>query len=469
MTCSFCEDPLREPESPYGWRTCGSLIASARCRGREFRLKRITARVEPVGASCQELSEALNEAFDQAPALLIRDSARELFLTERAAVIRTTIGNRCWSLVVDTDHWSGGRKDAWRKVLSGEAVVGELLLYREHVDRGRHSKAFPNYQGSPFMVLCRMFLWLRSERREESCPRHLVLQTQEIELMDINLVRRAVRANRVSFPAQVPSFPGAYRPDLQRKVVQLYFVMGWSFPKIADRCRLTRSQTRRILNEWKQRAVRAGYVQHIPAPGQTSHAERSEAEVFVDRRVISGLQAGNENAYAWVIDRFQNDTYNLAYRLLGNQPQAERVTEEAFLELFRNCGSLGGGAALKTRLYQSVVTESARRSSGSRGHDPTASASPLEQALQVLHPLLRFALVLKEIEDMSYEEVAEVLKVAVSTVKSRVAEAREALSKAMAEALQPASEYGPGSAVPFLYPPIDSHASASAKIHSAVI
>jgi len=86
----------------------------------------------------------------------------------------------------------------------------------------------------------------------------------KIEALRLDHLRKAIRSNRVSFPAQVPVFEKHDRPDLQRKVVQLYFVLGWSCSSIGDRYGLIRQRVQQILNIWKKRAVEMGYVQHIP-------------------------------------------------------------------------------------------------------------------------------------------------------------------------------------------------------------
>jgi len=82
--------------------------------------------------------------------------------------------------------------------------------------------------------------------------------------MGIGRLRRAIRRNQVSFPSQVPTFPKHARPDLQRKLVQLYFVLGWSAQRIGARYGLGRSRAQQILNVWRRRAVEMGYVQTIP-------------------------------------------------------------------------------------------------------------------------------------------------------------------------------------------------------------
>jgi hypothetical protein len=85
-----------------------------------------------------------------------------------------------------------------------------------------------------------------------------------IEGLSLSNLRAAIRANHVSFPSQVPTFPKHDRPDLQRKMVQLYFLFGWNCDAIGNRYGLIRQRVQQILNTWKRRAVQTGYIQHIP-------------------------------------------------------------------------------------------------------------------------------------------------------------------------------------------------------------
>ena len=82
--------------------------------------------------------------------------------------------------------------------------------------------------------------------------------------MRIDSLRKAIRNNEVSFPSQVPTFPRHDRPDLQQKLVQLYFIFGWNGPQIGARYGLTRLRVYQILSTWTRRAVEAGYLQSIP-------------------------------------------------------------------------------------------------------------------------------------------------------------------------------------------------------------
>jgi two-component system KDP operon response regulator KdpE len=86
----------------------------------------------------------------------------------------------------------------------------------------------------------------------------------KLDGLRIDGLRDAIRANWVSFPSQVPTFERHDRPDLQRKLVQLYFVLGWNCENIATRYGLIHQRVRQILTTWKRRALEMGYIQYIP-------------------------------------------------------------------------------------------------------------------------------------------------------------------------------------------------------------
>src|SRR5260370_30178963 len=88
-----------------------------------------------------------------------------------------------------------------------------------------------------------------------------------LDHLPLGQLRNAIQANQVSFPSQVPVFSKRARPDLQRKLVQLYFVQGWNCHQIAMRYELTRQWVQQILNAWKRSAIEMGYIQFIPPEG----------------------------------------------------------------------------------------------------------------------------------------------------------------------------------------------------------
>jgi RNA polymerase sigma-70 factor (ECF subfamily) len=192
--------------------------------------------------------------------------------------------------------------------------------------------------------------------------------------------------------------------------------------------------------------------------------------VLEDHRLISSLQAGDEIAYEQLIERFQSPVYNLAYRLLNDQADASDVAQEVFLKIFRNVGSFRGDSSLRTWVYRIAVNESHNRrrwlfrhrrgetgiednfedsesrekplmDSGETPFDFTVNREAqvlLEDALAAINPVFRAAMVLREIEDMSYEEIADILQVSIGTVKSRIVRGREALRRNLASRLDPA-------------------------------
>ena len=189
-----------------------------------------------------------------------------------------------------------------------------------------------------------------------------------------------------------------------------------------------------------------------------------------DHRLISALQAGDPLAYEQLIERFQTPVYNLAYRLLNDQADAGDVVQEVFLKIFRNVGNFRGDSSLRTWVYRIAVNESHNRrrwlfrhrrgetgmldtyddadsrekplmDSGETPFDFTMNREAqvlLEEALAEINPVFRTALVLREVEDMTYEEIADILQVSIGTVKSRIVRGREALRRNLAARLEPA-------------------------------
>ncbi|MGH9665092.1 MAG: sigma-70 family RNA polymerase sigma factor [Bryobacteraceae bacterium] len=177
--------------------------------------------------------------------------------------------------------------------------------------------------------------------------------------------------------------------------------------------------------------------------------------------LVAGLRQGHEGAYETLVLRYQQPVYNLVYRLMEDPSDTSDIVQEVFLKVFRNIGSFRGQSSLKTWLYRIAVNEAHNhrrwfnrhrrqetaiddderdtRSYQETLHDPGRSPFDLalnretqvliEDALAQLNPNFRAAVVLRDIEDLSYEEIAEVLQLSIGTVKSRILRGREALRK----------------------------------------
>ena len=196
--------------------------------------------------------------------------------------------------------------------------------------------------------------------------------------------------------------------------------------------------------------------------------------------IVAELKAGSEDAYAWLITQFHQPIYSLVYRLLDDPADAPDTVQEVFLKVFRGIQRFNGESSLKTWIYRIAVHEASNRRRWFFRHkvretsiepaqesEPESSArlselresliddgaSPLDEVLrgelcsrveQVLGELAepyRTTVVLRDIEDLSYEQIAEVMDVSLGTVKSRLVRGREALRKRLQKH---ASELGPG-------------------------
>jgi len=197
-------------------------------------------------------------------------------------------------------------------------------------------------------------------------------------------------------------------------------------------------------------------------------SERAPDADLDDLRLAASLREGEESAYEELLSRFQQPAYVLALRLLNDPAEASDVVQEVFLKVFRNIGTFRGQSSLKTWIYRITVNEAhnARRwffrhrrkevelDSGpedTRNWEDTiadSSRSPydealdreqhvmIEAALERINPIFREAVVLRDITDMSYEEIAEILGVSLGTVKSRILRGREALRDELAGSLR---------------------------------
>jgi RNA polymerase sigma-70 factor (ECF subfamily) len=181
---------------------------------------------------------------------------------------------------------------------------------------------------------------------------------------------------------------------------------------------------------------------------------RDEAEL-VDR-----LQAGSEAAFDWLVTYYHASVYNLVYGILSDRADAADVTQEVFLHAFRGIRGFRRGSSLKTWLYRISIRQALnhrrwfwrhhrRQVSIDSDEDGNLSmleveageATPFEQcaaremqetvrrALGGVPTLFRSAVILRDLEGLSYEEIAEVLDVSVGTVKSRILRGRRMLKE----------------------------------------
>jgi RNA polymerase sigma-70 factor (ECF subfamily) len=200
--------------------------------------------------------------------------------------------------------------------------------------------------------------------------------------------------------------------------------------------------------------------------GELASAIGARAE---EATIVAELKAGSEAAYAWLIGEFQRPVYGLVYRTVSDPADAADTTQDVFLKVFRGMKHFHGESSLKTWIYRIALHEAANRkrwwfrhkahetsiepveSDGFAGGDDAMQnaltdrkESPFDsfahqevqrrvdaELRQVAEPY-RTALILRDLEEMSYEEIADVLQISLGTVKSRITRGRQALKQRLA-------------------------------------
>src|SRR3954453_13590315 len=180
--------------------------------------------------------------------------------------------------------------------------------------------------------------------------------------------------------------------------------------------------------------------------------------------IVAELKAGSETAYAWLIGEFQQPVYGLVYRIVNDPADAADTTQEVFLKVFRGMKHFHGESSLKTWIYRIALHEAANRRRWWFRHkaketsiEPSETEMPsmgehemqmaltdhadspfdtvahrevqarVEEELSKVPEPYRTTLILRDLEEMSYEEISEVLEISLGTVKSRLTRGRQAL------------------------------------------
>ncbi len=197
------------------------------------------------------------------------------------------------------------------------------------------------------------------------------------------------------------------------------------------------------------------------------------AQLYRDALLVERLRQGEDAAFEELLSQYQDAVYNLVYRLLNQPVDAQDVAQEVFLKVFRNLGHFQGKSTLKTWIYRIAINESYNQRRWFGRHKkgevslvneqehtvnladvlPDGCRSPfdlasdsetralIEQGLARINPVFRAAVVLRDIEDLSYEEIAEVLQISLGTVKSRILRGRDALRHELESKLSPAEGF----------------------------
>jgi RNA polymerase sigma-70 factor, ECF subfamily len=182
-----------------------------------------------------------------------------------------------------------------------------------------------------------------------------------------------------------------------------------------------------------------------------------------ERELVQRAAQGDRNAFNRLVLAHQDRIMTLCSRMLGNREEAEEAAQDSFVRAFENLGRFKGEAMFSTWLYQIAVnacrnrrrswwwrvrkrsvdveepadpeTDMPRREFGDTRLSPEKdlqrhrTAAAIQRALATLPGIHRELIVLRDMQDMAYEDIAASLGISLGTVKSRLARAREAMQE----------------------------------------
>jgi RNA polymerase sigma-70 factor (ECF subfamily) len=195
-----------------------------------------------------------------------------------------------------------------------------------------------------------------------------------------------------------------------------------------------------------------------------SNRQARQVEAEQDRALIEQARSGDEQAFRQLVVRHQRRAFAIAMGLVRDENDAREVVQEAFLRVWRGLHAFHGSSSFFTWLYRIVTNLSidlmrkpsrreAELDEGRRivdetqipllsavdGADPTDAVrrreiqQRIEAALAQLPPYHRGVILMREIEGMSYEQMAQAMRVSKGTIMSRLFRARQKLQRALAD------------------------------------
>ena len=197
--------------------------------------------------------------------------------------------------------------------------------------------------------------------------------------------------------------------------------------------------------------------------------ETRSLEQSSETSLIARLRTGDLTAFEELVAHFERPVYSLCFRLLGDAEEARDAAQETFLKVYRGLGGFRAESGLKTWIYRIAINQAMNQQRWwrrrhrdetisldlnrgesettlgnlipSKTESPEALAIANERERRIMRALAevkqeyRVALILREIEELSYEEIAETLSLSIGTVKSRIARGREELRRRVKDLL----------------------------------
>ncbi len=237
-------------------------------------------------------------------------------------------------------------------------------------------------------------------------------------------------------------FPGSGATPIE--MLELDFVPGAAFPRATERLGYT--------------GVRLGAVSEQQPQGFREGRRMSERDI--DQQLVERAQQGDKRAFELLVGKYQRKLGRLLSRFVRDAGEVEDVTQEAFIKAYRALPSFRGDSAFYTWLYRIGINTAknhlaslGRRVPTSTNYDSEEAeafddsdqlrdlntpenllmskqiAQTVNQSMDRLPEELKTAIMLREIEGMSYEDIAKIMDCPIGTVRSRIFRAREAIAE----------------------------------------
>ncbi len=246
--------------------------------------------------------------------------------------------------------------------------------------------------------------------------------------------------------------------------------MGPARPK---RCRMPRRLATKLANPEvaEASALEPELAEgRVNIPGKSASDAEHDAAANDDHELVREAQKGNARAFEKLVERYQRKVYAVAFGMVRNRQDALDISQEAFIKVHRYLGNFQGSSSFYTWLYRIVVNlaidhlrkggkgppldydDRVRRDESNTAGDPSILPSILgsnpskslgrkellehmQKALDALPPYHRAVIVMRELEGMSYKEMAKAMQVSKGTIMSRLHHARHKLQKLLEEYL----------------------------------